>query len=149
MLKYLKLFGISSITTVKEIARKRNIPYVCTQFVPDPIKNTDLEIVRLAQKDINQKGYVLNSMSIEGYIAAAIFVDLLKKIEGDITKEKIIEQAEKLKNYDFMGLKLDFDPQTRSISKGVWINPGTEKPFLYIPEEKGIMQPAQIKQATV
>ncbi len=107
--------------------------YVSTQSVPDPIKNTNLEIVRTTQKDFKEKGYILNTASMEGYLATTIFIHLLKKIEGDITKEKIIEQAEKLKNYDFMGLKLDFNPQNRSISKGVWIDPGkNKKPFLYV-----------------
>lgn len=125
------LFGISSLISIKKLARNRNIPYISTLSVPDPIKNTDLEIVKMAQDDLNAKGYTINSGSMEGYIAAAIFINLLKKVTGNITKEKLIEVATKIKDEDFYGLKLNFDPQTRSLSKGIWLDPGTRPPFLY------------------
>jgi len=51
----------------------------------------------------------------------------LKKIKGKITKEKIIQKLEGIKNYDFAGLKLNFDSKTRSLAKDIWIDTGKKK----------------------
>ena len=49
--------------------------------------------------------------------------EAFKAIEGDITKEKVIEEVEKMQDYNLKDLTLNFDRETRSFSKDIWIKP--------------------------
>ena len=49
---------------------------------------------------------------------------MLQKIEGPVTREKIKQQFEAFNNYQFKGLTLTFDPETRTIIASLWIEPG-------------------------
>jgi hypothetical protein len=84
---------------------------------------------------MSEKGLPIHFSSLEGYIAASIFIDLLKKIDGEITKEKIIEQAEKIKKYDFKGLSLNFNPKNRNLFGCVFLDTGEGDQILCNPEQ--------------
>ena len=70
---------------------------------------------------MKEKALPSNPFSLEGYITASIFIDILKKIQGDITIDKIINQIEKIKDYNFKGFPLNFDQKTRELAKKIWI----------------------------
>ena len=59
--------------------------------------------------------------SLEAYISTSIFIDALAKIDLPITNQKIAGYLEGLKNYDYQGLTLTFNPQTRSLSNALWL----------------------------
>lgn len=90
------------------------------QTVPNP--ESDLPILNEYRQEMGAKKPDI--FTAVAYIAAAIFVDMLKKVKGPITKEKIIEVAEKTKNYDFGGLKLNFNPSSRTILNYIWFDKG-------------------------
>ena len=74
-----------------------------------------------------QQNLELDVSTLEGYISASILIDILKKINGLITKEAIIAQAEQIKDYSLKGLELNFDEMTRELSKFLWLDTGKKK----------------------
>ena len=63
---------------------------------------------------------------LEAYIATSILIDTLEKIDGPITKEKILEKLESLKNYPFKGLTLTFNPERRDLAHSIWLETGDD-----------------------
>ena len=58
-----------------------------------------------------------------------------KKWIPPYTTDKIIQAIESMKSYPFKGLILNFDPETRELSKQVWIDNG-EKHWLPVDLEE-------------
>lgn len=87
---------------------------VITQVVP-PYNRTDLPTVALYQKTL--KKYFpeaeANFVSFEGFVDAMVMVEGLKRAGRDLTREKLIDAIESIRDFD-MGLgpqlKLDYGP---------------------------------------
>lgn len=95
--------------------------YLDSQNIPNP-KTSMLEIMQEYRQEIRDK--TIDVFSAEAYIVASIFIDVLKRIDGDITNEKIVETMEKTKQYNFKGLTLDFNPAARRLSNFIWLDNG-------------------------
>jgi hypothetical protein len=48
-------------------------------------------------------------------------IDTLKKLELPITQEKFNQKIESFKNYNFKGIVLNFNSQTRELTNCTWI----------------------------
>lgn len=119
-----KLLGVSVYEDAFEnFIKEKGLPFIFTRMVPDPQKS-DLKIAQEYREDADKAKITYDKVSFEAYINARILFDILNRIEGPITKEKIIKAAEKTKNYDFKGLKLDFNPATKELSPVLWIDTG-------------------------
>ena len=81
-----------------------------------------LRIIDEYKAAIDKIGEPYTYESFEAYINANIFFLLLSKIEWPLTKEKIIAAAESIKDLNFKGLYLNFNPKTRELSDKVWID---------------------------
>ncbi len=123
-----QLFGVNTLgeTTFQRFIERENLKVIVSYPVPDP-ERSSLEIVQEFRKLIQKKDLPCDAYTLEGYITASLFVDMVKKISGPVTKEKIRAVAESLKDYNFKGLILDFDPETRQLSHTVWIDTGEEE----------------------
>jgi branched-chain amino acid transport system substrate-binding protein len=126
-----KLFGNSITDEVKDFLKRKGVNYIISHILSDPNSN-QLEIVREYQAELKKQGHpkALSSDSLEGYINASIFVEAIKRIRGKVTKEKIIQSIEQMQNVHFKDLILNFDLNTRSFSKDIWIDPG-EGPWIH------------------
>jgi len=109
----------------KMFLKENNIlwQHIGIENVPNP-DTSDLELVKEYRNTI-AKGF-LDTYSLEAYIVTKLFLGLLKEIKGTITKEKILTTAQNIKNYDFKGIPLHFEPQTRQLSNAVWLDKGQE-----------------------
>jgi ABC-type branched-subunit amino acid transport system substrate-binding protein len=79
--------------------------------------DVDLQIVKKYQ-EIMKKYYPempFNILSLSFFIQASVLVEAIRRTGGQITKEKIIEEIEKMQDYDLGGFKISFDPTTRYI----------------------------------
>ena len=75
---------------------------IMTQVVP--LLNSNLPIVKEAKKKLGEKfGFV----SLEGYIVGKMFLEIVGKIKGDITRENFMKTAG-ASRLDLGGKKLDF-----------------------------------------
>ncbi|MBD3231170.1 ABC transporter substrate-binding protein [Candidatus Dependentiae bacterium] len=128
--------------------KDKGLKFIFSQTAPD-IKTSNLEIVQEYKKIMQKNNNSLDQMSLESYIATDIFIDLLHKINGEITNKNIMNQAEKIKNYQHKGLVFNFDPQTRQILNDVWIRTETGKIISYKPQIKEIKKTKpEIKKET-
>jgi ABC-type branched-subunit amino acid transport system substrate-binding protein len=75
---------------------------IMTQVVPG--LNSDLPIVQNARKAL---GAQLNYVSLEGYIAGKMALQIMRNINGPFTRENFLAAA-KGKTFEMDGLKLDF-----------------------------------------
>ncbi len=75
---------------------------VMTQVVPD--LNADLPILNEARRDL---GSDFSYVSLEGYIAGKMFLSILNRIDGEITRENFTRAA-RGNRFDLGGLTLDF-----------------------------------------
>lgn len=122
-----QILGISTCSGVafKTFLRNKNLKYINTQLSPDP-KTSNLEIVKEFRHAVNLAGEPLGGFILEGYMIADIFINIIKGINGKITKEKIQAASENIKNENYKGLYLNFNPETRSIFNSVWLDTGDE-----------------------
>lgn len=117
-----KIFAASSVTTTlfKEFAHDYGFTVIGIQAVPDPFVS-QLEIVKEYRAAMDRRKVPYATKSLEGYMGTSIMLEMMKKIEGPVTKEKLIEQFESINNLDFKGLELNFDAAERNIMSCMWI----------------------------
>ena len=119
-----KLLSVSSSKTlIKYLREEKKLEFITASLTPN-IKTSNLQIATEYRRAMEQEGYKISPYSFMGYLSADLFVDIVKKIETPVTKEKIISHIEKIKNYDHKGLILNFNPQTRELTKNIWIDTG-------------------------
>ena len=124
------LYAVSSVgdaATVK-ILKDRGLKVIIGQVVPDPTTSM-LPIVKEYREEIKRQGLKPNVFALESYITSSIAFRAIKRVDGPLTMEKLIEQFEKMKNFDYKGIILNFNPKTRALTSQYWINTG-EGPWL-------------------
>lgn len=106
----------------------KGLKFLMVRVVPNP-KTSELEIVKEYREAARGSNHVLNFNSLEAFINASIFFDILKRIKPPLTKGKIIKEIESIKNYNFKGIELDFDPNSRELVRTLWLDTG-EGPWI-------------------
>jgi len=109
-----KFIGIDSTMFVETILQRKGVVFHYASPMPNP-QTSEKRIVREFREDM--KKYFptdpLNILSLSYYLHAALIADALGKIEGPITKEKLLNQMEILQQYDLGGFSVTFDKETR------------------------------------
>ncbi len=119
-----QLFGFSDLGSVpfKKFLFEKGLKCTIAEDMPNPATST-LECVeefrKLVPTEFSQDPFVL-----EGFLAMGILADAFKQISGPITKESVVKVFESYKDYNYKGLVLTFDPQTRSLANRVWLDLG-------------------------
>lgn len=88
--------------------------------VPNPEKS-DIALAQEFRKAARAKNEPLNVIYFEGYVYMSLLAHAIKEITEPYSKNKIINFFQNLKEYDFNGLILNFNPETRIISQNAWI----------------------------
>ncbi len=96
-------------------------PLTYCQTVP-PL-DVDLEIMDDYYRDLQDMTFLASNSAncLEGYINASILCDILEKTEPPYTPENLLKTIEKIKNYTFKGLTLDFNAEKRELFDKIWI----------------------------
>ena len=91
-----------------------------SQVAPYPWTATT-PVVREYQKLLKQAGgnQELSYVSLEGFIAAKVFVEGLKRAGKDLTRDKFINAMEGLRNFDVGGFTISFGPNNHNGSSYV------------------------------
>ena len=90
-----------------------------SQVVPFPF-TPSLPIVAEYQKALKASGSSQPSFtSLEGFIAARVFVEGLKRAGKDLTREKLITALESMNNVDIGGFNINFSPKSHNGSSFV------------------------------
>ena len=124
------LYAVSSVgdTATLKILKDKGLKLIMGQVVPDPL-TSKLPIVKEYREEIKKQGLTPNVFALESYITSSITFRAIKRVEGPLTMDKLIEQFEKMKNFDYKGIILNFNPKTRSLTSQYWINTG-EGPWI-------------------
>lgn len=136
--------------SIRHFAKRQGITILLTAIVPNP-RLSNLPIVQeyREQMDVNQYDY--DTFSLEAYIATSILVDALDHIEKDTTgvynknysHANIKKYIESLKDYDLKGIKLSFNPQTRSLNTRIWLETGPDTPWIEYSNIQGQQKPVK------
>ncbi|MFD2205532.1 ABC transporter substrate-binding protein [Kiloniella antarctica] len=119
------LFLNVSFVGAEPIARELGTEYdgvIVTQVVPHP-EDTSLPIVDRYQQDLLLYGEGKRSSfgSLEGYLAAEIFIKALSRLDNAPNRENIIDALEGLGEFSIgTGHKLHFDKNDHQASHRVW-----------------------------
>ncbi|MBC3870402.1 ABC transporter substrate-binding protein [Undibacterium oligocarboniphilum] len=95
---------------------------VISQVVPFPWSIANAMVVGEYTKIMNKAGIKdLNFSSLEGFIAAKVFVEGLRRAGQNLTREKLIAALESInvKNYDAGGFDINFSPSNHNGSRYV------------------------------
>ncbi len=119
------LFGLSTLAdpSLRLFLRRMGLSMVFSAVVPNPAINT-LPIVKQYREEMDVYEYQYSTLSLEAFIAASLFVEAMKKISTNPSVETLKKVLESFKDYEFQGLKLTFDPMSRSFIMPVWIETG-------------------------
>lgn len=127
VLKY--LFGLSSINNgaVAKLFSDKGFKFIRTHLIPNYKEQSAdmLDITKNYLDALKEKNLEPDDLSFECFVTADLFIELLQKIVGTITKEKIVQKMEILKNYDLKGLKINYDNQNRQFLHDIWIETET------------------------
>ncbi len=120
----MKLFAIDDVwqPPMKKFIGQKGLKIIMSNVVPNP-ETSDIALIK------EYRSYVKDpdTYSLESFIAASIFVDILQKLRLPITKEKIIHACEAIKNYKFKEFPLNFNPKKRQLIDKIWINSGRDE----------------------
>jgi ABC-type branched-subunit amino acid transport system substrate-binding protein len=92
-----------------------------SQVVPDPF-NRGMPIVRDFQDDFQKyapAGSQASATVLEGYVAARVLVEGLRRAGGETTRAKLVASLQALRNVDIGGMNIGFDSRSRSGSRYV------------------------------
>ncbi|TET36830.1 hypothetical protein E3J61_00145 [Candidatus Dependentiae bacterium] len=92
--------------------------------VPNP-QQSDIAIAKQFRDAANREGVPIDVFSLESYLATDFLIDIVKKIRGAATKEKIINAIAKVKNHNYKGMLFNFDPENRTLSSTLWMYTGS------------------------
>ena len=93
---------------------------IITQVMPSPYESS-LPLVRQYRQDMHAAGHSeLDYTDLEGYIDAVVFVEVLKKVAGPLTRESFIAAAEKL-NTTVGGLTFAFTAENHQAMSKIYL----------------------------
>jgi ABC-type branched-subunit amino acid transport system substrate-binding protein len=116
--QYYALSVVSSRQLVQELGPSAH-GIAISQVLPSPWR-TSTPVVREYQQVLtkaNSKEF--SYTSLEGFIAAKVFAEALKRAGKDLTREKLVTTLEGMRNYDAGGFVVDFGPNKHNGSSYV------------------------------
>lgn len=135
------LMGVSFLSDrLRNYAASSNNPLVpgegleviMSRVVPDP--DTDKsDIVKEYREQMKKiyPGIAFDADSLESYINTSLLIKILQGIDGKVTLDKVNNYLKTIKNVNFRGLQLNFDEETRTFNRNVWLDLGNGPWILY------------------
>ncbi len=135
------IYAVSSVgdTATVKVLKDRGLTMIIGHVIPDP-KTSTVPIVEEYREELQKQGLKEDVFSLETYITTSITFDAMRALKGEITMQKLIDHFENMKNYEYKGLILNFNPQRRTLAHHLWIDIG-EGPWIEktigVTDEKG------------
>ncbi|HUI67676.1 MAG TPA: ABC transporter substrate-binding protein, partial [Nitrospirota bacterium] len=116
---FLNVSFVGTAALVKELAGTGG-DVIVTQVMPSPY-DSPLPLVRQYRQDMHAAGhYELDYTDLEGYVDAVVFVEVLKKVTGPLTRESFITAAEKM-NTTVGGLTFTFTAENHQAMSKIYL----------------------------
>lgn len=130
----INLFGISFLEgpALRLFLKERGISFTFSSVFPNP-KSENIPILKEYHKALSKFDMPYTADSLEGYIVTELFLDALVHTKPKVNcfdsvctiapedRRSVMNYLENLKNYNFKGLNLTFDPTNRSFNLPLWI----------------------------
>ncbi|MCA9507746.1 MAG: ABC transporter substrate-binding protein [Myxococcales bacterium] len=118
----MKLFGISFAgeLTIKNFAARNGIDILFAAVVPNP-KTSALPIVVDYRETLDELDLPYDVYSLESYIMARLFIEVVENIGSQVTPQKVLQKLTSLKNYNFYGLNLSYNPKNQTLNEFMWL----------------------------
>jgi branched-chain amino acid transport system substrate-binding protein len=125
------LFGLSFLgdESFRGFVDDKGLKVLLSARVPNPHIST-LPVIKEYREMMEGYSYLTDTASLEGYIAAKLTITIMKQMEGEITKDTLIKYIDTIKDLNFDGFKLTFDPKIRSFNNHVWLETGRNTAWL-------------------
>lgn len=110
------LSTVDAVAVVKHIGEEIAYGLGIAQVVPDPL-NRKTPVVRQYQDHVAKlrpAGFVLSQAGLEGYIAAKVLVEGLRRSSDPANPVQLRVALETLQAFDVGGMTIDFSPRQRS-----------------------------------
>jgi ABC-type branched-subunit amino acid transport system substrate-binding protein len=126
-----KIFGVSYLGEIsfREFIKTHGLHVILGAVVPNPAKST-LEIAENYRQAMDNNKRPYDVFSFLAYICTGILIDVMHRINGQVTPEKIVEKMESYYDDKYQGLTLTFNPQTRSLARYVWIETNADEDWI-------------------
>lgn len=108
-----------------DFLREQALTVIIPQLVPNP-KTSDIPLAQEFRELAHMQQISVDATSLMGYLEALLFLDILENIKRPFTKDRFVEAFEAIHDYDFKGLKFNFDPQKRQLSHVIWLDAGED-----------------------
>jgi len=115
--KFLNVSFVGMDALIKELGRDGD-GVIVTQVMPNP-NDSSLPIVKQYLADIKAAGHPPDYMSLEGYVGAAVMVEVLKKTHP-LTRGSFISAFEQ-SDMDLGGLRIAFSPSSHQGLKNIFL----------------------------
>jgi len=129
--------GTSYLLPIQSYLQKaRGIRFTATSTVPNPIKSS-LSIVKEYREDLRRINLdePFSTISLFAYLNGRLFGEILGRVKGDITKEKIVKSAESIRYLNLGGMLINFNANNRTLSENLWVSPGVDDDWLDMTEK--------------
>jgi ABC-type branched-subunit amino acid transport system substrate-binding protein len=135
--KKLCIISPINIAPMHNFIEEYGLEAIMSSVVPNPY-TSNLQIVQDYRAAADAIKLPYDVYSLEAYIATKLLGQALRSIKPPFSNEKIMTYFESLKNYNFEGLPLNFNPETRTLLHKVWVGLGTKSSWVEedIPSEK-------------
>ncbi len=116
---FLNVSFVGTAALVKELAGGGD-GVIVTQVMPSP-RDTSIPLVSQYRNDMKAAGHAdLDYTDLEGYVGAAVFVEVLKKAGSGLTRDAFIKAAEGL-NTNIGGMAMHFSPADHQAMGNIYI----------------------------
>lgn len=138
------LFGFSDLRDQDflNFLQTKGLPFIYISTLPNWMKS-DISLVQEFRSFVDKNDVEPDPFTFEAYVIAQVFFYLIEQIDGPVSKEKLMQAAEKIKNIDFKGLHLNFDPQSRVLLDSVWIAKNNNEPWIKVLVKKPTAEPVE------
>lgn len=120
--KYMMTTSLLATKEFRMFMQSKGLPLIFAAQTPNP-ELSMLPIVQEFRGIAKKHDIDVDTSSLEGYIAAELFIYLLNRIPKDmpITKQAIVRAAQSIHNEEYKGLKLQFNAKTNGINNTIWL----------------------------
>lgn len=116
----------TNVEVFDKYCSSKGVKYLIASQVPNPA-TSNLEVVKDFRSFAYRYSISIGTVELYIYMCCRIFTEIVNKIEGPVTVEKVKEVAEHFKNYDLGGITLTFNPNDRNLVNSIWLNDCTDE----------------------
>lgn len=116
--QFYALSVVSSRQLVQELGASAH-GIAISQVLPSPWRTSTPVVREYQQVLVKANSKEFSYTSLEGFMAAKVFAEALRRVGKDLTREKLVAALEGLRNYDTGGFVVDFGPKKHNGSSYV------------------------------